>query len=119
MTRPLIRLWDRDWNLVAVIESPCEAFGADGDWRRFIVAADHQAAKQLDDKREALNVTIDTDEQRWHGVVERWEFHSEPCPTCKHGSQRSMTISCEPAALVPVRVLNYDNPFASAQQPNA
>lgn len=117
MTTPLIRFWDGDWNLIATVEAPIEPHEQGEGWIQLILPTDHEAARWLVNSGGVpINVSIDDDDKRWHGVMDRWEVSREPCPTCKQ-DLRYFTIVCEPATLMPTRVLNYGSPFSSASNP--
>lgn len=101
----LIRLWDATWQLVHTIEGEHDAPKTLADPAQFTLGTDHEVARWLlAADGDHINVTIDTDGQRWHGVVSEWSIDTRP----------RMTITCQPSVVIP-RTL-WDHYVDSARQ---
>lgn len=74
----IVRVWDKDWNLVGRIEE-CDLVAPDfhrRDQADFTLRADHPVAKWLikaTDLHAHLSVD-DPDRERWCGVLQQWHF---------------------------------------------
>lgn len=104
----IIRIWDGDWNL----QHTLEGFTPEnyGEWRRFTIPVDHPAVAWFKERASAFtHFTIDQQNQRWHGVLNQWEQKQNPCPTCQHGRMPGLIVTCEPAVVVPSRVMEYQS----------
>ncbi len=88
-----IRLWDKDFQLVATLDAAECAESGEGT---FTLPLDHPVAAIIRDRRPPwLYATVDDEAVRkWSGRLDHWKIsRDEGCPNCGHGRDCRLTTA--------------------------
>lgn len=91
---PLVRLWDRDWNLCHVL-IPADARKGAGGIYVVEYPIDHVVSRWISRLAPAEDpcayMTVDGEDYRWSGRLHSWELYTPgTCPHCPHCAQPMM-----------------------------